>query len=250
LELYRTEVVILRAWDLGEADKLVRMLSREHGKLPVVAKGVRRPRSRMAAAVLPFTHAEVLLYRGRTLERLRQAQVLDSFQAIHGELVRLAQATYFCQLVDEFTEERAPVPEVYHVLLEALRQLARGAAPLLPRAFEMKLLTATGYQPQLDGCAVCARAVARKAHFSASAGGLVCESCAASLEDAEPVSLGTVRIMQRLLALPLDRVQTLAAARPMDQELKRHLRRHLLYRLDKNVASFQFLDMLEGLTSV
>ncbi|MCL6580917.1 MAG: DNA repair protein RecO [Firmicutes bacterium] len=161
---YKAEGIVLRARDFGEADRVVTILDRDQGKLEAVAKGARRAQSRLRGPCQPFTRGSFLLWHGRTLDGISQAETLEPFTALREDLVRLAAASYMAELTDDLVRERDPAPEIHDLLLESFRWLEAGPATpaevsLILRAFELRLLTFGGFAPVLEACAVCGRPV-------------------------------------------------------------------------------------------
>src|SRR5512143_2223379 len=111
--VYRTEAVVLRRSDLGEADRILTLFARGYGKIRVVAKGVRKPASRKVGHVELFTRVDMLLAQGHSLDVVSQAQMLDAFGPLHKDLERSVYAAHFVELVDAFTEESDQHDDVY-----------------------------------------------------------------------------------------------------------------------------------------
>jgi DNA repair protein RecO (recombination protein O) len=171
--LYRDDAIVLRTWKLGEADRIVNLLTLAHGKVRAVAKGVRKTKSRFGARLEPTSHIAVQLYQGRELDIVTQAESLDTFRAIRVDLDRFAMASTMLEAVDQVAQERQPAGRVHHLLLGALRTLDRTAAPLVVPGFLLKLLALEGLRPMVDGCAVCG-AEADLVAFDPVEGGVLC----------------------------------------------------------------------------
>lgn len=124
MALYRCEGVVLRTRDLAEADRLVIMYTPDRGKHRAVARGARRPRSRLAAGIQPFTRAMYLCWKGRNLDGISQVEVVEGFAPLRTSLERLAAATYACELIDAVTQDNDPQPRLYALLVFTLRALA------------------------------------------------------------------------------------------------------------------------------
>lgn len=180
VSLYRDSAVVLRVQKLGEADRIITLLSRRHGKLRAVAKGVRRTTSRFGARVEPFCHVDVQLYTGRTLDVITQVQTLDAFGAhIVDDYQRYTNACAVLETVDRIAaEEGEPVLRLYLLTTGALRALAgrQRDASLVLDAFLLRAMAFAGWSPALGECARCGLAGPHAA-FSVTAGGAVCPSC-------------------------------------------------------------------------
>jgi DNA repair protein RecO (recombination protein O) len=153
--LYREDAIVLRTWKLGEADRIVNLLTRAHGKVRGVAKGVRKTTSRFGARLEPTSHVAVQLYQGRELDIVTQAEALDTFRSLRNDLDRFARASTMLEAVDQVAQERQAVPRVHELLLGALRTLDATDAPLVVPAFLLKLLALEGLRPLVDRCVVC-----------------------------------------------------------------------------------------------
>lgn len=161
---------------LGEADRIVTILTAEHGKVRAVAKGVRRTKSRMGGRVEPLSHVALLCWSGRELDIVSQAESLDTFRTIREDLSRLAPAMTILEIADQVAEQHAPAGELFSTVLGALRSLEAFASPLLLGAFCLKLLAVEGVSPVVDSCARCGSDAALVA-FNLSEGGLLCANC-------------------------------------------------------------------------
>jgi DNA repair protein RecO (recombination protein O) len=158
VNLYRDEGVVLRTHKLGEADRIVVLMTAAHGKVRAVAKGVRKTRSRFGGRLEPLRQASLLLYEGRDLAVITQAETLEHYPALRDDLDRLTDALALAEAVDQVAQEGEPNPPLYRMFTGALRTLAGAEvrAPLLVAAFYWKLLALEGVSPVLDYCVRCA----------------------------------------------------------------------------------------------
>jgi len=194
VSLYRDEGVVLRTMRLGEADRIVTMLTRGHGKVRAVAKGVRRTRSKFGARLEPLSHVALLCWQGRELDIVNQAEVTDTFRAVREDLARVAKAFTLLEVVDQLSQERHANPRLFDMLLGALRALEADDAALLVPAFCLKVLALEGSAPVLDECASCGSAGDLVA-FDILEGGALCRSC----RRGRPVSADALALVRRIL---------------------------------------------------
>ncbi|MCB1299078.1 MAG: DNA repair protein RecO [Microthrixaceae bacterium] len=176
---YRDEAVVLRTHKLGEADRIVTLLSRSHGKIRAVAKGVRRTSSRFGARLEPFMVADLQLYSGRSLDVIQQAESLGSYGAdIVIDYERYTSANAMVETADRLTDSEA-TPKQYVLLVGGLRALAAQQQP--PRSildsYLLRAISLAGWAPSLDVCAVCGVPGPHE-RFAAAQGGMVCANCA------------------------------------------------------------------------
>ena len=202
---YRDEVVVLRTHKLGEADRIVTMLSRRHGKLRAVAKGVRRTSSRFGARLEPFMVADVQLYQGRSLDIVQQAESLGSYGAeiaVHYD--RYTSASAMVEAADRLNEAEA-TPQQYLLLVGGLRALSHGdhAARSILDSYLLRAMALSGWAPGLGECARCGKPGPHDT-FVAQLGGMICRDCAPT--GAARVHPETVALLQSLMAGEWDEV--------------------------------------------
>lgn len=182
--LYKAEGIVLRTYPFGEANRVVVLLTAEHGKVRAVAKGVSRGKSRLAAAVQPFTHARFLLWQGRQLDGINQAEIVRPSHTLTGDLGAIAAAAYATELADTFWEERQEAPEAFALLRDGLQWLP-GRSGEERQAFlrwlQLRTLALAGFQPELECCAHCgAELQGPRLRYAPDRGGLCCAECAAA----------------------------------------------------------------------
>ena len=229
MSLYREQGIVLRTLRLGEADRIITFVTQGHGKVRAVAKGVRKTKSRFGARLEPLTHVSLLLYEGRELDIVTQAETLDHFRAIREDLHRVGRATSMLEAVDQVSQEREPSPRLYQMLLGALRALAAHDAELVLAAFFWKLLSLEGAHPLLEQCAACGTEESLEA-FDHTEGGVLCRSCRRGVA----ISPAALQLLRRILGGDLAGVlgePASPATREVDQLATRSLEHHLERRL-------------------
>jgi DNA repair protein RecO (recombination protein O) len=245
--VYKTTGIVLRQRRLGEADKILTLFTPNLGKLDAVAKGVRRPRSKLAGHVEPLTYTSFMLARGRDLDIVTQAQTAEVFPALREDLERTGRAVYVAELVDRFTPDRQESYQAFRLLLETLRRLAtEERLDITLRFFEMRLLGYLGYQPQTEECVVCGRALEAVANgWSAESGGVLCPDCARTAPMSRSLTVNALKLMRLLQKGDFTAVLRVRTAPSLEAELERHLRDYLLYVLERDIRSTRFLETLK-----
>jgi DNA repair protein RecO (recombination protein O) len=226
---YKTRAIVLRARNLGEADKIFTLLTDARGKLDAVAKGVRRAKSHFAGRLEFASEATLTMHRGRSLDIITSAEIVASHWTAIVEPGAFVTASLLVELVDAFCEPDLAMPEIYALLGGALGALAaRDPAALVPR-FELRLLSALGLAPPADACVSCGGAFEDgRAWADVDAGGLSCGACRPHRADAFALDAGDVENF-RALAAPRGRgarpsaLATPAAARAVDAFVTYHL---------------------------
>ena len=224
--LYKVEGIVLRRRSLGEADRLVTILSRDRGKFTVVARGARRPRSRLGGRLEPPTRFRALLAEGRTLDIISQVDVLDAFAALRNDLERIGTAAVVLEFADRALAERHPHPDVYCLLVEALALLRLGVRDLASVWFLARLLVLTGHRPAVDRCAVCGKRMRGEASWSAVLGGCLDATCRARDPRAVAITSGAIALLRFLLDARHAAVRRAHSGPPHLAELAEALRRY------------------------
>lgn len=247
MPVYKATALVLHRINLGETDKIVTLLTREAGKLNAVAKGARRPTSKLSGATELFTYSRLLLAVGKSLDIISQCEIKESFPALRSDLPLLARATYLCELTDRLVEEREPNPEVFDLLLSALYLLrrARSNPDVILHAFELRLLAEQGYAPELERCVHCGRELEPQGiRFSPLLGGMLCVGCRYAEKDSAPIFPKTRDWMRRMLRAEPEELIDVEVPPDTEQELARCLRWYIRHRAERDLKSAEFLEVL------
>jgi len=251
--LYATEAVVLERRDFGEADRLLTLYTPVRGKVRAIARGSRRTTSRLAGHVELFTHTRVLLASGRNLDIVTQCELLRGYERLREDLWRLALGYHVVELVNRFSEERLENYDVWQALLEVLDQLDaddfRGclSPELSVRLFELRLLNALGYRPQLRVCTGCGSALEPiENYFAAAVGGLLCPPCAEGQPALVPVAVETVKVLRVLQDGDHALAGRLRLPPETLPEMERVLRRHIIHVLEHDLHTTHLLDELRA----
>ena len=248
---YRAEAIVLKTIDFGETDRILTLLTRHFGKVSVVAKGIRKPTSRLAGHAEPLTHATYQLARGRNLDVLTGAESRSLYRELREDLHGIAAGWYIAELADRFALEKAPSAPLFDLVENALRHLSAGHVPaLVCRWFDLHLLDRTGFRPEVGRCVQCRQSPEETANaWIVDAGGLVCARCAPG-PSTGPLAL-SVRALKSLRYLLVSDFESAALLRmdgPLAAELERHLRSFLQNVLDREIQAARLLDELARMT--
>jgi len=203
-----TPALVLRTRPYGESDRIVTLITEQHGKLTGIAKGAKNSRRRFAGSLEPFVLIRAVFRQRSTsdLVFLLRCELVSSLRGFTRDLDRFAAGSYVLELTDRMVFGRESGREIYRLTLDTLTLLDAGAAadPVL-RAFELHLLGASGYAPALDRCRACGRAAdgADPRYLTLERGGLVCRRCVRPGEPVRPVAAATARELARLARSPL-----------------------------------------------
>ena len=244
---YKTRGVVLKHAPLGEADRILTLCTHDRGKVRAVARGVRRTKSRLSGHLEPLTHVRVSIAEGRSLDHLGEVETVHTFRALREDLSRMSVAVHLCELVDRFTAEGSPAPEVLDLLLAAMTMLEAGeGSPMLVCAFQVKLLGYSGFGPEAQRCAWCRAELEPDDHvFSSAAGGILCPSCKIGSEDALlAVSLNAVKVLRYLQRQAIGRAPSLKISPELVQQVERLLTAYVTHVLERELKSAEFMKLV------
>lgn len=246
--VYRTEGIVLKAYDFGEADRILTLYTPQVGKLRAVAKGVRRTKSRKAGHLDLFTRTTLLVARGRQLDIVTQAETIETFAPMRTDLVRLSYAHYVAELVDAFTVEQLANYPAYATTVATLRRIACAEDPALSvRSFEVQLLGLMGYRPQLHRCLSCDASIEPVSNrFSPKMGGVLCPACSSRDGAAHPISVPALKLLRNLQTNEMAMLGLSDVPIHVGQEVEARMAEYISYRLEKAPRSVRFLDRLRA----
>ncbi|MDX1613558.1 MAG: DNA repair protein RecO [Candidatus Promineifilaceae bacterium] len=243
---FRCEAIILRRRDFGEADRMLTLYSRERGKIQALAKQARKPQTRKSGHVELFMRTNFLIARGRSIDLVTQAELIEPYTALREDLVRTTYASYLVELLDRFTAEEDADPRKYRLLSDALGWLAATDNHLLAaRYYELRLLALAGYQPRLFQCVACGEAVVEQDQFfSAELGGVLCPDCHERDRRAQSISAAALKVLRYLQPRAWEAVRMLHLRRELHSELEAVMHYYLRYILERELKSVDFLYRL------
>ncbi len=238
-ELYRDTGVVLRTYKLRESDRIVVFHTAENGKVRAVAKGVRKTKSKFGARLEPMSHVRLLLYRGRELDIVSQAEAVEPLSPMLSSLDRASQGLAVIEAVDQLSLEREPNPQLYRMLVGVLRTIASTPSPLNVAGFYWKLLANEGVRPELDRCVRCGgtEPETQFVAFDLHEGGVLCRSC----RSGQAISAGALTILREILGGQL--VQALARDEsPITHEVSSLATRALEFHIERRLKAVAMFE--------
>lgn len=246
--LYRTDAIILRRIDFGEADRLLTVFTPDRGKLRLLAKGVRKTTSRKAGHVELFMLTNMLVARGRTWDIISQAEIVEAYRVLREDLDKTSQAYYLAELVDRFTEEHDPNSPLFELLALTLAHLEHAKdAFLVMRYFELHLLSLTGFQPQLHFCVATQEPIqpVENNYFHIVDGGVISSEAGQMRPNAELLPLPVLKVLRFIQTEPWERVAKLRLTSATRQHVERLLLGYITYILERQLKSVDFIRKLQ-----
>ncbi|MGE5544592.1 MAG: DNA repair protein RecO [Bacillota bacterium] len=230
----RTDALVLKAFDLRETDQLLTLFSRELGKIPVVAKGVKKPQSTLRGLVQPFCYSQFYITRSGEMYLITQGRINEFFGNIREDLDKTLQALYILELLDKSTVDRDPNPPLLSLTLQVLRYMEDNLmSPLCLRFFEVKLLGHAGFAPVLDRCCNCHKAD-NLTHFIPASGGAICSDCVTAGEASRvlPATLAALRTLQQNGTAIIPRLRL---SPPVLEQMEKVMEGYLEYYLERKL---------------
>ena len=241
---YVTEAVVLSVRDLGEADRLAVLFSREIGKLSAAAYGARRPRSRFAGAVQSFAQVSLSLIPGRTLDTIGQCEVKRSFRELREDIQLMTYAAFLTELVSELWPDRSPEPSAYDVLMGSLSLLSERNPRLVSLAAAWQLLALAGFHPEYERCVACGQVLILPAFFDSCAGGGVCPTC--EHDGLQPLDDAVCGFIDRLLNVNWQQPPQFKVTGAALLQAEKILSEFIAHRIERPLKSIRFIQMMKG----
>jgi DNA repair protein RecO (recombination protein O) len=244
--VYKTEGIVLRSMNLGEADRVLTVLTPRLGKLRVIAKGVRRTRSRIGGALEPFSDVQLVLAVGRTFDVVTSSSLENPHLGLRNDLHSTAAAWYVVELADRFCEGAADSHEAFRLLAQALSGLdappTEVTREVVARWFELQLLDAMGFRPELGRCLDCGATIEPEGNaFSPAGGGVICPQCSRAARGARPMSTDALKVLRHLQRSALVGVLRLRLTPIVHREVERLLHATVSAVLERELRSRDFL---------
>ncbi len=251
MALYKTRAIAIKSINLSESDRLVTFMTENHGKVKCVAKGARKVKNQFWGALEPMSLIH-LIYFGKehqNLFRLNHSDIIESFQTIRDDLGKLYTGIYFLDLTDAMILEGHWEPKVFGLLYQSLAALdQQNELEPLRRLFEIRLLSLSGYKPQLEHCVLCRKAPEnRLISFSYAHNGILCDSCCNNARSDIQFSTGTRNYIRKLLDVEIKTCERLKFPKAQTDEIEKVTHRLVLSHLGRELKSYPFIKNMAEL---
>jgi DNA repair protein RecO (recombination protein O) len=244
MALYKAKGIVLKSIKLGEADRIITFLSNSKGKIRAVAKGVRKTTSKFGARLELFSYVDLLLYKGRELDIVTQAEVISSFHEIREDLNRLTFGSGMLDLTEKISLEGQADRALFDLLLKGLTALAKAEKNfrLLLSLYDLKLMSIAGYSPKLEQCAVCEKKPGEKVGFSYEWGGIICQSCLNVVREFVDISPTAYQTLKTFYNQPLSRAGEINLPGGIEEELFNMVNGYVIFYTQVKLKSRTYLD--------
>lgn len=240
----KTLGIIIRRSNLGDADKILTIYTKEHGKLRAVAKGVRKIGSKLAGSLEPYSLVDFIFHNGASLDTVTSAVIIEDASMISKSCSDVAKAHYFGELIDRLTEDGEKNSELFEILRLALFRLCRGDEnPFLLPFYELKALDRLGYNPSVYYCVKCRhKLLAGENYFSYADGGVVCAEC--QHLGLPKVSVEAIKVFRLIIESDISLIDRLKITPEVVEEIERIIDNYVTYILERETKSKKVLKSL------
>lgn len=215
--------IIIKTQDYGETHKLVTIFSKKLGKFTALARGAKKPKSRMAAVTQPFVYGEFFVYVNTGLSTIQQGEILDSYRQVREDIIKTAYAAYIGELSDKLLESKKPVPHLFDQFLQTLDWMKTHDEVTIPiMMYEMKIFEEGGFGPVVHHCVNCGKKEAPFL-FSIKEGGLLCRNCHSLDINGIPMSNTLVKLIYTFAKVGLEQVGTISVKEENEKILRKIL---------------------------
>lgn len=244
-----TKGVVIRQTKYSESDKILTIFTKDRGKIQAIAKGARRPKSRLMGSTEVFCYSEFLMYNGKGLYNINQGEIIDSFYSLREDIYKLSYATFILELVDSSVLEEEANDILFELLIKTLKVLSTMNTledyKKLLLAFQIKYISFVGFRPQLINCVNCGFKIGDKVKFDILEGGVVCQRCFNINSGQIHLSLNIIHLMKILLYIKLEELEDITLSKAEEKKIEEVLIRYITSHIEKkNFKSLEFLKTL------
>ncbi len=248
MALYKTRALVIKSINLSESDRLITFMTENYGKIKCVAKGARKIKNRFWGSLEPMSLIH-LIYFGKehqTLFRLNHSDIIESFQTIRDDFNKLYTGVYFIDLINVMILEGHPDKNIFSLLYQSLAALNQQTKlESLRSLFEIRLLTLSGYKPQLENCVLCRRVPNNSMLlFNYSHNGILCTACSSRTRIDTQFSTGTRNYIKKLLEVEIKSCERLKFSKSQMDEIEKMIHRLMLSHLGRELKSFPFIKQM------
>ncbi|MGM0409494.1 MAG: DNA repair protein RecO [Bacillota bacterium] len=252
---FETEGIVLKHFDLGEADKIITFYTKDNGKVRAVAKGARKAKSRISGLVLPFSYNQITIYKGRSLAKINHIENKYSFSELREDLLKMAYSSYIAEVSVKTGQEDHQNKHLFSLILKTFYDIKNTKnddvekLDLINIKFKAKLLKILGFKPELLKCVKCNKKISSSSEnlFSIKDGGLICTDCLRKNDDPFKISGESLVVLRFLLGENKKLPKNIKISPKAFQVINRLIDQFIIYHLDINIKSEKFLHMIKTL---
>lgn len=244
----KTKGIVIKEVNIGEADKIVTIFARNQGKISALAKGARRPKSKLVACTQFLCYSDFVLFKGKDMFTVNSCEVIEPFYEIRNNLVNLTYSAHIVDVINDIIQENQPATKVLQLFLNTLYMLTKTekSPELITRIFEIRLLSILGYAPYVRGCMICGREELNNISFSFKKCGFICgdNGCVSNDAYALKISPGTAKALYHIVYAKMQDLFSFSVSEEVLNELAKISRRYLRERLERDYTKLDFLKTI------
>ncbi len=248
--LFKTEAVVLRRNKISEADVILTLFTRKYGKIRAVAKGGRKPKTKLSPASHLFVYGDFIINKGRNLDKISSVDINEAFYKIREDLTKLAYGSYILELCESVIVEGVTNNRLFIDLVNMLHVITNvdNGYNLIKIAFQLHVLKYSGFMPQIRECANCGAGPNNftKLRFNIEQGGLICDKCSLKFSGGILIDITTLKAINYIANNDIRKILKLKLDAPIINRLEKILDKYIQTHLDKkSFKSLAFLNTLE-----
>ncbi|SET63674.1 DNA replication and repair protein RecO [Salinibacillus kushneri] len=241
----KVEGMVIRTQDYGETHKIVTLFTKEKGKIGLMARGAKKPKSQMAAITQPFVYGEFLIQPSRNLGTLYQGEITHFMRRIREDIVKTAHAAYLAELTDKILENQVPDLFLYEQFVHTFERMQNEENPeILSMVYELKVFEKGGFAPELNQCVNCGRKEGIT-HFSVQEGGLLCYVCSSVDSHALPLNEALFKLLRTIRYVKIERIGNISIKEENRKKIRQILDAYYDYYGGFYIKSRKFLKQLD-----
>ena len=251
MPIIKTSGLVLKHTNLGEADRILTLLTMDKGKIKAYSKGCRRSKSSLTSSSELFAFSDFVLFKGTNFYHVSHGELRESFYDLRKDLTRLSYGVYFAELADAVTDEDMNSKKILLLLARTLYYLSNMEIPMgtLSCVYQLKLMDLSGFRPSLYKCVNCGKE-SKFTKFSINLGGVLCDNCLCSDIKVEKVNPNTLEIFRVFIATPISRLNTIKIDNTIFIEADRLITSFVQLHLDKKFKSMNFINTIKNFDSI
>lgn len=245
MNLYKVQGLVVKQYNVREADKIIVAITKEKGRIRFIARGIKKPLSRLSAGTQLFVCSDFLIIKGKNLDILRQTQPIFTYKGIKEDLNKMAWVSYLLEIAMEFFQDGQPNEELWDLTMNSLDEInIKSHYEAISLSYLVKLLMIEGIYPNFEGCNQCLGEVKGKAFFDYGLGGIICSKCLKNNQLGIIINKGTIETLKALGRLDFDRLDILKIPKAVNDTLKNLLWQYISYKIEMIPKSLEFLKLM------
>ena len=245
IRTYKTDAIILSQRQFGEMDKLITVFTKEHGKKTIIAKGILKSTSPLISHLDNMNLTRLVMSKGKNLDLVTQASVIESFENIRNSYDLMVQALYILELIDKFSIDNNTDAKLYDSIIATFNRVNNNEPLLLNvRLFELNLLQSSGLMPEFNQCIECTEPVSSACtYINVNAGGVLCLNCKDLHSSNVLLSVPAIKVLRAMLFENYVQIKNIKINNKIHEELSNILMQFINFYLQEPTKSHRFLSL-------